>query len=68
MLKNYKMRLINTEKLFAFHSIFLGVPPEIENKRCISVSRKDDLDIFEYCDNSEPQDLKSVNKVFFAQL
>ena len=61
------MKLISTQKLYTFHDIFLGVPPVIENKRCISVERSNELDIFEYCDDNEPLDLTKINNVFFAK-
>jgi hypothetical protein len=41
------------------------VPPKIEGKRCLTVETRDGIDIFEYCDDSEPEELAMINKVFF---
>jgi hypothetical protein len=59
------MKLVSTNKIYTYHSSTLGVPPIIDNKRCIGIDRKDKLDIFEYCDNSEPQELVKINGIFF---
>lgn len=61
------MNLVSTRKIYIYHPVSLGVPPKIEGKRCLTVETRDGIDIFEYCDDSEPEELVMINKVFFKQ-
>lgn len=59
------MQLIETKKVFIQHQIALGVPPTINNLKCIGVGKMDDLDVFEYCDADDFDNLKKINGVYF---
>lgn len=59
------MQLVQTNKRYIPNKVFLGVPPVINNERCINVEFKNGFDIFEYCDENEPLDLKNINGIFF---
>lgn len=59
------MQLVETKKIYIPHDVTLGVPPMIDNLRCLGVKVKSKMDIFEYCDSNESKDLKNINGIYF---
>lgn len=59
------MQLVETKKIFIQHAISLGVPPVIDNLKCIGVGTMGEIDIFEYCGVDEVDNLKNINGIYF---